>query len=277
MSPHVVTLDNAPGSEHRVYRLNNDGDVIGTVAVTAVGSMPAASVTSLRMLDLSSWIPKGRSIEINVISECSILTLARNEAIQRMKGDWLMFIDDDMVFGSDAVQRLVAARDEHDLDMVGGLCFRRSAPYQPTLYMREQPDAGAYNYLERWESDIVEVDATGMAFMLIHKRVFEKIKDTPMPSYEDRMRIGPPNFFRWEGILGEDLRFCQEAKAAGCRIWVDTRVEIGHVSEKVIGHRDFLAELAVRPDEVVAERQRINQQMGFPTVTPDEALAALRT
>lgn len=223
------------------------------------------------MTDLSrEWIPEGKTVERHII-QGGILTLQRNEAVQRMEGDWLLFIDDDMVWQPDAVRRLVEVRDELDLDMVGALCFRRSEPYQPTLYMREQPTSGAYNFLERWDDGVVEVDATGMAFVLIHKRVFEKIAGSKMPSAEVRKRLGPSQFFKWEGVLGEDLRFCQDAKAAGCRIYVDTRIQIGHMSEVEIGQRQFLMEMALRKPDLLAARQKANDAMQLPTLLPSES------
>jgi hypothetical protein len=87
--------------------------------------------------------------------------------------------------------------------------------------------------------------------------------------------LGPSNFFRWEGILGEDLRFCQDAKASGSRIFVDTRIEVGHVSEIVVNRRHFLMELALRDDALVAARKEVNDAMGLPTVTRDEAMKEL--
>lgn len=268
--PETLKLETAPGSEHTIFHTNGPEDCLGSIAIPILDRMPAASVVSLLHTDYR-WVPPGKRVEQNVIHGSSVLTLARNEAVQRMKGDWLLFIDDDMVWDPSAVQRLIEARDENDLDMLGALCFRRSEPYQPTLYMREQATSGSYNYLEDWHDDLVEVDATGMAFIVIHKRVFERIAGSPMPPYEERLRIGPTNFFRWEGQLGEDLRFCQDAKATGSRIFVDTRVKVGHVADVVVDRRDFLKELAFRPADVVAIRQEVNDGMGLPTVTPQGA------
>lgn len=270
-----MPLSNAPGSEHDLFRMVTPGEPIGSVTLPVRDHLSSQTTTSLLLTDWGSWLPPEQMIDRSII-QGGILTLQRNEAVQRMRGDWLIFIDDDMVWQPDAVRRLIEIRDEHDLDMVGGLCFRRSEPYQPTLYMRTDALQGPYNYLERWDSDVVEVDATGMAFILIHKRVFEKIAGSLMPPYEERLKLGPPNFFKWEGTLGEDLRFCQNAKAAGCRIWVDTRIQIGHMSEVQITHRHFLEQLAFRPNEVVAERKKVNDKMGFPTMTQADARKALR-
>lgn len=271
MSPEIVRLEKNPAPPMELYAMRREGEPIGSVCVPVRDHVNAATVTSLIMSDFR-WVDPGATVDFNIV-QGSILTSQRNECVQRMRGDWILFIDDDMVWQPNAIQRIVAVRDEHDLDMVGGLCFRRADPYQPTLYMREQPNEGAYNFLESWQDGVVEVDATGCAFLLIHKRVFEMIAGGPMPPHAERTRMGgpPPNFFRWEGTMGEDLRFCQDAKAAGARIWVDTRIEIEHVSEVRITRRDFLTQLALRGDETYAERVKLNGTMGLPTVSPQQA------
>jgi hypothetical protein len=272
--PEIVRLEKNPSTAQpmQLYTMSREADPIGTVAMVARDHINAATVTSWMMSDYR-WIPEGRSIS-HVIIQGSVLTHQRNEAIQRMQGDWLLYIDDDMVWQPDAIGRLVDAREEFDLDMIGGLCFRRSEPHQPTMFMREEHDNGKYNFVEKWDEDeIREVDATGAAFLLIHKRVFEMIAGGEMPPYEIRAQEGgpPPNFFKWEGTLGEDLRFCQDAKAAGARIFVHTGIQIGHVAEKQLGYEDFLFQLARRDEATMEARRNLNDSMGLPTMTPEEA------
>ena len=272
MSPEVVRLEQYPGTTMEYFTGHRDGEPIGTIAIPVRDHVNAATMTSVVMTDFS-WLPPGKTVDHHIV-QGSILTSQRNECIQRMRGDWLLFIDDDMIWSPEMVGRLVLEREEQDLDILGGLCFGRHVPYQPTLYMREKADSGGYHPMETWsEGTIVEVDATGCAFLLIHKRVFEMIAGGPMPPYEHRMREGgpPPNFFRWEGLMGEDIRFCQEAKAAGARIWVHTGIKIGHMSEVQITHADFLAQLARRTIPSYEAHKKVNDAMGLPTMTPGEA------
>ena len=263
--PRTVLLDAAPGTELSIYAGKDEGEALGSLSMTVRDYINAATATSLLHTDWS-FLKPGTYIDRQII-QGNLLPLQRNEAIQRMRGDWLMFIDDDMVWDSRAVGRLILAREELDVDILGALCFGRGTPHAPTMYMRERPTSGGYNFLEDWNSDVVEVDATGMAFVIIHKRVFEKIAGVPMPPFEERAAMGaPPDFFRWEGALGEDLRFCQDAKAAGCRIFVDTRIEVGHMAEVEIRRKHFLMELLGRDAEVYAARRALNDGMGLPTL-----------
>ena len=232
---------------------------IGTIGIPVRDHINAATATSIFTSALApgGWFA-GRSIDINIV-QGSILTQQRNELVRRMRGDWLMMIDDDMVWQPEQIRQLVEARAEHDLDVLGGLCFRRAAPYQPTLFMREQPTSGSYNYLETWDEDsIVEVDATGMAFVVIHRRVFEGVADGR-------------DLFRWDGQYGEDLQFCQDVKNIGGRVFVHTGIEVGHISEVTITSRHFLIELAQRDEASLSMRRQLNGDMGLPTVEPAEA------
>lgn len=262
----IVTLDKAPTTDLSVIGTDFGESAIGTVSIPVRDHINAATATSLLHSDWS-FLGKDEHIE-RFIVQGNILTLQRNESVQRMRGDWLLFIDDDMVWAPDAIGKLLAARDDIDADIIGALCYRRSTPHQPTMFMREQPTSGGYNYLEDWADDIIEVDATGMAFCLIHKRAFEKIAGTPMPPYSLRKALGPSGFFRWDGVLGEDLQFCQDAKQAGCRIYVDTRIEVGHMAEVEVRKKHFLIESLQRSDVEQRARQSLNDRMGLPTLTP---------
>lgn len=245
---------------------------LGTIGIPVRDSVNTQTMLSFMSTDWPGQVDK-------LWARGSILALQRNHLVQRMRGDWILFIDDDMVWQSDAILRLLKTRDDligqgFEPDMLGALCFRRSAPHTPTLFFKHA--AGPYNFMEEWEDDVVEVDATGMAFCLIQVSAFEKIADTEMPPYDVRVAgQRMPDFFRWHGSLGEDLRFCQDLKQAGGSIYVDTRVHIGHVAEKVVGHRDFLREVADRDPQAQADRTLLNKEMGLPTLTPSRARTKL--
>ena len=274
--PKVVQLEEAPGSSLQYFSGYRRGEPVGTIAIPTRDKVSAQLFISLMNTDWSFLAP-GHSINWAVI-QGSILTSQRNELVQRMLGDWILFVDADMVFDTRAIGRLILAREEGDFDVLGGLCFQRIPPHQPTLYMRERSTSGGYLFLEKWDSDIVEVDGTGLAFVIIHKRVFERIvrvkddrPDFTWPSEFERIRVRPPEFFSWVGGVGEDLRFCQDVKASGSRIFVDTRIEIGHVGDTVFDKKSFLKELALRDADTELARANLNAQLGLPIKTAAEA------
>ena len=263
----------APSTTLEVFNAADTPEVWGTVAIPVRDQVKTPTVTSLIQSDFRYFAPRGVN---RMFVQGSILTLQRNECIQRMRGEWILFVDDDMVWDADAIARLVQTRDEHDLDVVGGLCFRRTHPHQPTLYQRDDTDTQLYVTMEKWpEDELVEVDATGCAFLLVTVRALEKIAGGPMPPLDMRVGGPPPNFFRWEGIKGEDIRFCEDLRAAGNKIFVDTSIKVGHVSEMIIDERDFYRAIAERKPEVERETRKIYRKRDLPVLTAREAKAKI--
>lgn len=257
------------------YTVPGGDDPIGSISFPVRDFMNAATVSSLMGTD---WSFLGNRRLDRTIIQGSILPLQRNEAVQRMRGDWLLFIDDDMTWEPDMIGRLVESYYEIKEEatepfMLGGLCVRRTPPHQPTMYAREHPTSGMYNFMEDWgpEAEVIEVDATGMAFIMIGRDVFEAIMGGPMPDREDRLKLPPWEFFYWRGSMGEDLRFCADAKEKGVRIYVDTRVRPGHIGERAFTIEDFWSQVATRGKVVEDLRRSQNDRMGLPTLTEEEA------
>jgi len=269
----VVHVDPAPLASVSVIQ-TRAGDPMGTLALPVRDHMNTRTATSLMQSEYNFL--GGKTLD-RLIVQGSVLTLQRNECVQRMRGDWLLFIDDDMVWDPGQIGALVKSYDEMveylpgAPIMMGGLCVRRVPPHQPTMYMREQPRSGAYNFLEKWASDVVEVDATGMAFVIIGVPAFEAIMGGPMPHVAERASLPPWLFFEWTAYMGEDIGFCQKAKDAGVRIFVDTRIKIGHVGETIFGLEHFWEQIAKRDPDTERMRRKMNSKMGLPTMSASQA------
>lgn len=275
--PKVVDTPYAPlvSIQSIEGRSSQERQVIGTIAMPMRDHVNAQTMGAF----IGTKWPEPTD---KLINQGSVLTVQRNSMVQRMRGDWIMFIDDDMVWQPTAILDLL--NGYHELidqgiqpDIYGGLCFRRGAPFQPTIYMRSEDGKGPYNFLESWPQDeVVECDATGMAFAIISVTAFEKIMGESFPPFDVRMaNQRHPDFFRWFEAVGEDLRFCMDVKAAGGRIFVDTRVQTLHVGEFAIGMDDWLRWCQNRDIKEIEDRRAINTQMGLPTLMPKDAIALL--
>ena len=126
-------------------------ECVGTIAMVTRGTVSAATAVSL-MMDDRTYLKPGQYIKRFIIVG-NILTFQRNQCINEMEGDWILFIDSDMVWQPEATRVLVETREKFDLDMVGGLCFQRGDPYQPTMYKMAADDNHGYTFLERWAED----------------------------------------------------------------------------------------------------------------------------
>ncbi len=266
------------GTEMTVLQVNEanaaNRKCVGTIAMVTRDHVSAATAISMLMTDLS-FLAADEYVQRFIIVG-NVLVFQRNECISKMDGDWILFIDSDMSWQPDAVKTLVETQRKFDLDIVGGLCFQRMAPYQPTMYVKAANAEHGYTFLEDWEADAaVEVDATGMAFSLIHKRVFDRILQhttgKSFPSFEERQGMRPPPFFRWDGEYGEDFLFCREAKDAGNRVFVDTGVKVGHVGDHTITAENFWQEIVFRTGDEQEFREKQLASVGHSAITPFNA------
>ena len=138
----------------------------------------------------------------------------------------ILWIDDDMVFPANALQRLLA----HDKDIVGGLCHNRRAPsYQPIVARRYDPilqmPEGSFGFVyDLPESGLVEADATGGAFLLVKTQIFKDIT----------LRFGEGSWWEPQGEGSEDFSFCARAQVCGYKIYVDCGLNIGHIGNVII-------------------------------------------
>lgn len=147
---------------------------------------------------------------------------ARNAIVGKLLSDpsitHALWIDDDMVFDPDVLKRLLA----HDLPIVGGLCHNRRDPYVPILIRKM--DNGLFSFMMNAPKGLVSVDATGAAFLLVKREVFEAIET----------RFPGEGAFTVRDRCGEDVSFCFRAADCGFKTYVDTTVEIGHVAEVIV-------------------------------------------
>jgi len=130
----------------------------------------------------------------------------------------LIMMDADQVYPPETIPRLLS----HNLPVVGALVHRRWPPFDPIIYKGE---INSYVGIEEWEKDsLIEVDATGTGCILYSMEVFE---NTQKPWFQSRSNIVDSA----NHPIGEDIGFCSELRKSGYKIFVDTSITIGHLSE----------------------------------------------
>lgn len=130
----------------------------------------------------------------------------------------LLFVDSDMRFPQDMISRLL----KHDLDIVAANCARRRMPTGPTAQIYKDNGERELVWTMPESTGLQEVGSVGMGVMLIKAGVFKALSE---PWYETPWRTDK------RGYIGEDVFFCNKARSAGFKIWIDHDVskEIGHV------------------------------------------------
>jgi len=153
---------------------------------------------------------------------------------------WLLMVDSDMAFAPDALERLLAAADQRHAPIVGGLCFSQGddGPLS-TMYelVPHEDGAGTFTRYQQWPEDTLhKVSATGAAFLLVHRYVFERVaKGWGRPRKHDPVWPWFRESAMGTRVMGEDLTFCLRAAAAGYPIHVHTGVQIGHMKSTMLG------------------------------------------
>lgn len=180
------------------------------------------------------------------------LIAARNEvaaAFLASGADWLWWIDTDMGFAPDALDRLLEVADPETRPIVGGLCFAQMergpdgmggfvTEVVPAVYQwYEGSDRSGFVSWRNYPRDtLAEVAGTGSAFVLIHRSVFERIADRfGAGTWYDRMR-NPLS----DQLLGEDLSFCARARMVGLPIHVHTGILTTHRKPRWVGEGDYV-------------------------------------
>jgi hypothetical protein len=196
---------------------------------------------------------------------------ARNDTVAKFldltDGEYLWFIDTDMGFAPDTVDRLIASSD-NKRRVMGGLCFqlkrKRDVPEDPlggerfviapTLldFVQTETETG-FRPRERWEFDeVVQVAGTGAACLLIHREALKKVRD----KYGDHWFSTMPNP-AGSTAFSEDLSFCIRLASVDIPVHVDTSVKTTHEKGGI-----FLDEEAYARDRTMARLEKTMTEAG---------------
>lgn len=147
------------------------------------------------------------------------------EALKRPDVTHHLWIDSDMVFPPDALNRLI----HHALPVVGVNYVTKTIPPTPVAYCDDLEYTGPL-WTEKESTGLREVAHTGMGLMLVDVRVYELL-DWPMFKFEPI----PPQNFR---DIGEDVYFCNRLAEKSMKVYVDHDLsqEIKHIGDLEYDH-----------------------------------------
>lgn len=206
---------------------------------------------------------------------------------------WLFWIDTDMGFEPDTVERLLEAADPVDRPVVGGLCFAQRehisdgvGGWRPVAW----PTVMDWNVLDgrggfevRWDyprDTLTRCSATGSACILIHRSVFERVRD----DYENLQREkglrqdGDPRWSSWYSrvtnpttgeLMGEDLSFCARLGRLDIPVHVHTGVQTTHQKNIWLQEEDYWRQRALNgPVETAQNTPRAQWKVPRFAVVP---------
>jgi hypothetical protein len=175
-------------------------------------------------------------------TRCEVATVALRDGF-----DELIWIDSDIVFDPDDVERLRG----RDLPLVGGLYPKKgpqsfAAYFEPgttTLKLGTSADA------------LLRVRYLGLGFLCTQRQVYDDVQRTfSLPLCDQKWGSPAVPYFLPMVIrddaqaggywyLGEDYAFCERARQAGHPVMVDLAVRLGHVGSYRYGWEDAVQRL----------------------------------
>lgn len=152
--------------------------------------------------------------------------MARNKLAKRAceEGfDHILWIDSDMYFEPDLMERLAEDLDQYDV--VTGLYFKRKFPAEPVLYKSiDMEKMQAETYWDYPHDALFPVAACGFGGVLMKTEALANTDDPPFEMF--------PGY-------SEDLSYCIRAAEKGWKIGCDSRVKLGHIGTVIFGEKMY--------------------------------------
>ena len=181
--------------------------------------------TTQALLDMVAY---SKNIDFHILVAERGYTISENRnycVIQAQKNgsDYLFFVDDDMTFPEDTLERLL----EHKKEVVGVSSYSRCLPLSSTVGLMDSK--GEYMHPDmhsEWEMqvprELFECYFVGAGVMLIDMNVFNNIKSPSFEfTYDENGQV----------VNGEDGTFCKKIRDAGMAVWCDGSIPVGHLGE----------------------------------------------
>ena len=149
------------------------------------------------------------------------------EAALSLEADFIIQYDDDMILPVDTIECMLQDMEQHpEIDILGALAFMRNPPHFPVMYTttegydsQTRQEYYIRELVKNYPKDtLVECDAVGFGAACIRTSILKKMK---------------PPYFMSTAQAGEDVLFCYKAKKEGARIFMDTRIKLGHLSNPI--------------------------------------------
>jgi len=147
--------------------------------------------------------------------------------------DYLFFVDSDMIFKSDVLERLY----DRNKGIIGAIySIRGGKEHGPCIYNYSKKQ-DTYVIFKHWplNDGVIKVDGIGTGLLLIK---ISELKKIPAPRFA-YLECETPDSGGNRRRLGEDLSFCHRCMDNNIKIYADTTIWTGHLGEHVFTYRDF--------------------------------------
>jgi hypothetical protein len=198
-------------------------------------------LTEQTFMSYIKWANTARQLgldwTVETMTNESLISRARNtltaKFLHTKESTHLMFVDADI--GWEPWHLLVML--DAQKDVIGGLYPMKSLPVKWCVN-------GLPGFVEKPEDPLIEVTKTGTGFMLIKRKVFEKLDQHPAvrpfnndiglpPELNPYMKTYFDTAVRENRYYSEDWTFCENWRDLGGQVFVDKRVLLRHTGTYV--------------------------------------------
>ena len=167
----------------------------------------------------------------------SLVYDARNKLAEdaiKTGADYVLWLDSDMQFAPDLMERLAGHMD-NGIDYVSGLYFKRRFPVIPLIYDKVEivDDDGktkgvTQTYADYPRDSLFEIAGSGFGAVMTSTKLLKEVTDA----------YGAP-FDPIPSVLGEDLAFCWRAKQLGYKLFCDSSIKVHHIGQFAYGEEHY--------------------------------------
>ena len=188
-------------------------------------AIPCMDMVAMRFAQSLTTLKKVDTCIVSFLAG-SLIYDARNKlagyAID-IEADYVLWLDSDMVFQPDTLERMLKVLDEHpEVDILSGLYFRRGHPFTPVAFdkleMNEKNEC-EFEDMQTVPEGLSEIAGCGFGCVLMRTECLFDIAG----------KYGGV-WFTPMGNVGEDCSFCIRAREEGYKIFIDPSIELGHMA-----------------------------------------------
>ncbi len=190
------------------------------------------------------WMSANNDLQISFGNEsqdsliCRARSIVASEFLTQTDADVLLFIDDDIVWNPDAIKQIVDEAIAQKTIICGAYRIKNLKEHRLAIhYLNDDPITIGPN-----APGLVEVKYASSGFMAIPRNVLKSVSETlPLvDSGAGNKPDGTPNclfypffhpFYPEGTYLSEDYAFCHRARDLGFKIYIDTKISLGHIGK----------------------------------------------
>ena len=145
--------------------------------------------------------------------------------------DWLLWVDSDVVISPETFKLLWDNKDAKERPVMTGVYFTTDTPEEPLMipaptifkFAEDGDVVGIKRIHPLPKNELIQVDAAGMGFVLMHRSVVDKVLEK-MPNATFFTEVGVHKTF-----MGEDIFFFALISQAGIPVWCHTSAVVPHM------------------------------------------------